>query len=53
MIVFHLTCVMPIPAKTFQTSYILAINNKKQTVKSQIQQEAQLSQMPRVVEYFG
>jgi len=24
--VFHLSCVMPIPGKTFQTSYILAIN---------------------------
>jgi len=24
--VFHLTCVMPIPDETFQTSYILAIN---------------------------
>jgi len=24
--VSHLTCVMPIPDKTFQTSYILAIN---------------------------
>ena len=24
--VFHLTCIMPIPCKTFQTSYILAIN---------------------------
>jgi len=26
MIVFHFTCVMAIPGKTFQTSYILAIN---------------------------
>jgi len=24
--VFHLTCVMPLPGKTSQTSYILAIN---------------------------
>jgi len=35
--VFHLTCVMPIPGKTFQTSCILAINkNSSQTVKPQI-----------------
>jgi len=26
-IVFHLICLMPIPGKTLQTSYILAINN--------------------------
>ena len=26
MIVFHLTCVVPIPGRTFQTSYILGIN---------------------------
>ena len=24
--VFHVTCVLPIPGKTFKTSYILAIN---------------------------
>ena len=26
--VFHLTCVMPIPGKTFQTCYVLVINKQ-------------------------
>ena len=30
--VCHLTCVMPIPRKTFQTSYILATKKNSQTV---------------------
>ena len=32
MIIFHLICVMPMPGKTFQISYIVAIN-KTVTVK--------------------
>jgi len=34
---FYLNCVMPIPGKTFQTSYILAINKTVKQQKPQIQ----------------
>jgi len=35
--IFHLTCVMPIPGKMLQTSYILATNNTvKQTTNAEM-----------------
>ena len=34
--VFQLTCVMPIPGKTFQRCYILATDDNSQTAKLQI-----------------
>jgi len=40
---FHLTCVMPIASKTFQTSYILVIKNS-QRVKPQIQKISALTE---------
>jgi len=34
MIVFHLACIMPISGKTFQASYILAINKPNSKIIS-------------------